>query len=655
MQVIFNPFDGNFQFIAGSTSTSWKAPVTTFSSLPSSGNTTGDVRATSDTGLAYEWNGSLWSILNPVVPTAVAGSSSPDGVTVDASNNLTLTPADITNPGLVTTTTQSLAGDKTLTGNTTLSGTLQVSGVSTLNAAVNATSTLTVTNTTTTNGLLQANATIDMASTKITSLSNGTSSGDAVNFGQLSLYIPLTQKGSANGVAALDASSKIPSSQLPSTVFQYEGSWNPNTNTPSLVDGTGTNGFVYYVSSAKSGTVAGLTDPSMTNFQLGDLVIYSSSIGKYQLTTPAAGVSSVNGAQGAVTVNAINELTGDVVAGPSSGSQSEISTVQAIMGTTVDGTTGTSNVVFNTNPTIGDPTITGTLNASVIIASSTITGSNLTGTNTGNVTLTTVGGSPNTSAASLSGQALTLQPANTSFPGVLLATDWNTFNNKQPSGSYITALTGDVVANGPGSVGSTIQPNSVTNAKLAQMGANTVKANTTGSTANASDIPLGTVTETTSAVLTLTGWTDATIGSPTIQVSQSTTSTSGYLSSTDWNTFNNKPTSASGDINPTSFSAANNVTSAADVTGLAFSNATTGSFEALVQVLVNATTPLRQTYNIQGTQLGAGNWSMSQTTSGNESGFVFTITSSGTIQYTNNNYAGFTSATVRFRAITLTL
>lgn len=51
---------------------------------------------------------------------------------------------------------------------------------------------------------------------------------------------------------------------------------------------------------------------------------------------------------------------------------------------------------------------------------------------------------------------------------------------------------------------------------------------------------LGTVTETTSSVLTLTGFSNATFGSPTIQVKQSSTSQSGYLSNTDWNTFNGK-------------------------------------------------------------------------------------------------------------------
>ncbi len=71
--------------------------------------------------------------------------------------------------------------------------------------------------------------------------------------------------------------------------------------------------------------------------------------------------------------------------------------------------------------------------------------------------------------------------------GYLSSTDWNTFNSKEP------ALT------------------------------------------------KGNLTEATSSVLTITGGTGAVIGSgTTIQVSQATTTTSGFLSSTDWNTFNNK-------------------------------------------------------------------------------------------------------------------
>jgi hypothetical protein len=51
--------------------------------------------------------------------------------------------------------------------------------------------------------------------------------------------------------------------------------------------------------------------------------------------------------------------------------------------------------------------------------SGTITASNISGTNTGDVTLAAVGASPNANAASLSGQVLNLQPADSTNPGVL--------------------------------------------------------------------------------------------------------------------------------------------------------------------------------------------------------------------------------------------
>lgn len=50
---------------------------------------------------------------------------------------------------------------------------------------------------------------------------------------------------------------------------------------------------------------------------------------------------------------------------------------------------------------------------------STITASNLSNTNTGDVTIATIGAVPNGSGGSLSGQILTLQPANGSNPGLL--------------------------------------------------------------------------------------------------------------------------------------------------------------------------------------------------------------------------------------------
>lgn len=160
-----------------------------------------------------------------------------------------------------------------------------------------------------------------------------------------SIYVNVSQKAANNGVATLDAGGKIPATQLPNTVMEYQQAWNPNTNTPTVVDGVGNTGDVYRVSTADAGTVAGLTDPSMSGFQAGDFIIYSGTLSKWQRAPASDGVVSVNGQQGVVTVNAINQLTGDVAAGPASGSQSVVATIQpgvvtaAKLSTVTDGIT----------------------------------------------------------------------------------------------------------------------------------------------------------------------------------------------------------------------------------------------------------------------------------------------------------------------------
>jgi len=153
---------------------------------------------------------------------------------------------------------------------------------------------------------------IAMGSNKITGLASGTATGDALQWGQI---------GVASGIAGLDGGGKVPLSQLPSALMEFQGNWDPSTNTPALVDGTGTAGFTYWVSVAHAAAVSGLTDPSMVNFQVGDLVIYNGT--KWVLTTPAAGVQSVNGAQGAVT---FTMATANGFAGTYSGTALTVST-----------------------------------------------------------------------------------------------------------------------------------------------------------------------------------------------------------------------------------------------------------------------------------------------------------------------------------------
>lgn len=105
------------------------------------------------------------------------------------------------------------------------------------------------------------------------------------------------EKGAALGVATLDGGGKIPVSQLPSSLMTYEGTWNALTNTPTLVNGAGDPGMVYWV------TVAGTANfgAGPISFELGDWAVYNGTIWQKSLNSNT--VVSVAGLQGVVSAN----------------------------------------------------------------------------------------------------------------------------------------------------------------------------------------------------------------------------------------------------------------------------------------------------------------------------------------------------------------
>lgn len=134
------------------------------------------------------------------------------------------------------------------------------------------------------------------------------------------IYVTQSEVGAPNGVAPLDGSGKVPYANLPSALMTFKGAWNPTTNTPTLTNGTGLTGDTYRASVGGTSTA-----PIADTWFAGDFIIYNGTI--WQRSPLADGVISVNGLSGAVTVNAINQLTGDVTAGPASGSQSQVATI----------------------------------------------------------------------------------------------------------------------------------------------------------------------------------------------------------------------------------------------------------------------------------------------------------------------------------------
>lgn len=207
---------------------------------------------------------------------------------------------------------------------------------------------------------------------------------------------------------------------------------------------------------------------------------------------------------------------------------------------------------------------------------------------------------------------ITCQTSSGSLSGCLTSTDWNTFNNKQSAGSYVTALTGDVLATGPGSAASTISIGAVTDTKASlankpavavvsttnqtlsglavidgiSTAANTLVLLTAQTTASQNGpwtaqsgawirpswYPAGGTTQAFQFITTLvrlgstysgTVWRLTTSGPITIDTTattwvitkitlnpftatQANSTTSGFLSALDWNIFNNKLSSSSG-------------------------------------------------------------------------------------------------------------
>lgn len=150
-----------------------------------------------------------------------------------------------------------------------------------------------------------ATADLDMDNNKITNVVDPTNPQDAATMAyadtkQSALgYTPenTAYKGIALGYASLDVGGKIPVSQLPNSIMEYQGVWDATLNAPTLADGVGNIGDVYRVN------VAGTQDLGSGNitFGVGDYAIYNTSDVWEKATTTDA-VSSVNSYTGDVTL-----------------------------------------------------------------------------------------------------------------------------------------------------------------------------------------------------------------------------------------------------------------------------------------------------------------------------------------------------------------
>ena len=149
--------------------------------------------------------------------------------------------------------------------------------------------------------------------------------------------------------------------------LSYQGTWNANTNTPTLTSSVGVNGYYYIVDTAGSTNLNGITD-----WQIGDWLLFNGTV--WQKIDQSNLVTSVAGRTGAVT------LSNTDISGLGTMSTQNASSV-AVTGGTINGTT-----IGATTATTGAFT---TVTASTSLTTPTVQATNSAGLNLKNSAGTT--------------------------------------------------------------------------------------------------------------------------------------------------------------------------------------------------------------------------------------------------------------------------
>jgi hypothetical protein len=397
--------------------------------------------------------------------------------------------------------------------------------------------------------------------------------------------------GVALGVATLDAGGKVPVSELPAAVLgalSYQGTWDASTNTPTLTSSVGTKGYYYVVSVAGNTNLNGITD-----WLVGDWAVFNGSV--WQKVDNTESVTSVNGQVGAVVLTTTNIAEGTNLYYTDARARASVS---AGTGISYNSTTG---VITNSSPSLGGDVVgpsSATDNAIVrfdtttgkLIQSSVVTmddtgviaGATLTSPKINEILDTNgneiLGLSPTASATDFltvkngigvgvplhlyadgtsTNIGLHIQPKGSGLVTISDGTDFNKGIRFRSSGSAASAITLlDAVATAgrvvtlPDATTTLVgrdttdtltnksisgTTNTLSNIGNASLTNSAITINGT-STSLGGSISVGTVTSVTgTAPVVSSGG-----ATPAISMDAANTTTNGYLTSTDWNTFNGK-------------------------------------------------------------------------------------------------------------------
>jgi hypothetical protein len=194
---------------------------------------------------------------------------------------------------------------------------------------------------------------------------------------------------------------------------------------------------------------------------------------------------------------------------------------------------------------------TGTVTSVSVVSANGFAGTVATATTTPAITLTTsisgilygngtaVAATTISAPLAYSAGTLSITQASGSTNGFLSSTDWTTFNNKQPAGTYVTSVTGTapvVSSGGTTPAISMAAANGSTNGYLTSTDWTTFNNKGSGTVTSVAALTLGTTgTDLSSTVAN--GTTTPVI---TLNVPTASSTNRGALSAADWSTFNNK-------------------------------------------------------------------------------------------------------------------
>lgn len=300
----------------------WRSPVTNLAALPAIGNSSGDAIVTLDTDLIYVWSGSAW-----VVPF---GSGSVTSVAASVPATL------LTISGTPITTSGTLAfGLTSQTANVVFAGpTSGGAATPTWRALVGA----------------------DLPNPSITTL-GGVQAVSAVSHQWIS-RISITGVPSLSQPAFTDISGAATSAQLPVAaaasiggVFSKAAVSNQFLTSISSVDGSIGQAQPSFSNISGTATAAQLPNPGASS--LGGIQSFAAVANQFIRQISTSGVVTAaqpafSNLSGSATAAQMPALTSDVTT--SAGTVA--TTVAAIQGTTVSGTTGGGNVVFSISPTM---------------------------------------------------------------------------------------------------------------------------------------------------------------------------------------------------------------------------------------------------------------------------------------------------------------